>query len=396
MSTVNLKTVEARSRLQPSREPYYSAVRTGSYIGFRKMSAGTSGSWVARHRVDGSRKQLKVSLGAFDEVSPAKRYDAALAAAEAWFTQVSTTGATTKVKTVRDACTQYVQHIEDTKGKEKATETRKRFDRWVFNDALAHQPLSKLTRRVLEAWRIRLAKSPLKTQGTSSSSESQPRAAATVNRDIASLRAALNYARKNGDIHTDAAWLGVLQSTKNATQSRTLYLTSQERQKLVSHAVEEIQPFLKALCLLPLRPGAMSKLCVRDFDQKLGMLMISHDKAGQGRQLKLPAQASDLFKTQCASKLPGAPIFMQANGKAWNKDAWKHPIKEAFGKAKLPAEGVAYTLRHSTITDLAQNLDLLTVARISGTSIEMIQRHYGHLQQERATEALAVLAFGTS
>ena len=35
---------------------------------------------------------------------------------------------------------------------------------------------------------------------------------------------------------------------------------------------------------------------------------------------------------------------------------------------------------------------LLTIAQISGTSVDMIEKHYGHLVQERAAEALAGLA----
>ena len=53
-----------------------------------------------------------------------------------------------------------------------------------------------------------------------------------------------------------------------------------------------------------------------------------------------------------------------------------------------------YTLRHSTITDLIveHQLDTLTVAQLSGTSLLMIEKHYGHLNQKRASEALAKLA----
>ena len=62
-------------------------------------------------------------------------------------------------------------------------------------------------------------------------------------------------------------------------------------------------------------------------------------------------------------KLPAAPLFAQASGKAWNKDAWKKPMKEAAAAAGLPPGTVLYTLRHSTITDLViDGLDLLTVA----------------------------------
>jgi hypothetical protein len=45
------------------------------------------------------------------------------------------------------------------------------------------------------------------------------------------------------------------------------------------------------------------------------------------------------------------------------------------------------------LTDLVTGgLDLLTVAKVSGTSVKMIEQHYGHLQREHAKQALAKLA----
>jgi site-specific recombinase XerD len=61
--------------------------------------------------------------------------------------------------------------------------------------------------------------------------------------------------------------------------------------------------------------------------------------------------------------------------------------------AKLPDAITAYAMRHSAITDLVTvGLDLLTIAQLSGTSVAMIEKHYGHLQADRAADALAKLA----
>jgi hypothetical protein len=61
--------------------------------------------------------------------------------------------------------------------------------------------------------------------------------------------------------------------------------------------------------------------------------------------------------------------------------------------AELPATATAYALLHSTITDLIalHKLDTLTVAQLSGTSLLMIEKHYGHLLREHAAKALASL-----
>lgn len=134
-------------------------------------------------------------------------------------------------------------------------------------------------------------------------------------------------------------------------------------------------------------------LTVGDFDHRRSELVVSRDKAGNGRRILLPDLTVALLRGQARSKLPAARLFIRADGLPWDKDAWKGPIKEAVRAAGLPESATAYTLRHSTITDLVTGgLDLLTIAQVSGTSVAMIERHYGHLRREHARDALAMLA----
>ena len=61
--------------------------------------------------------------------------------------------------------------------------------------------------------------------------------------------------------------------------------------------------------------------------------------------------------------------------------------------AKLPDAVCAYTLRQSAITDLVvSGLDLFHAAQLAGTSIAMIEKHYGHLRRQQVQEGLQVLA----
>ena len=54
---------------------------------------------------------------------------------------------------------------------------------------------------------------------------------------------------------------------------------------------------------------------------------------------------------------------------------------------------LGYILRHSAITDLIrERAPALTVAQLSGTSVAMMERHYGHLVRDDAENALALLA----
>jgi integrase len=155
----------------------------------------------------------------------------------------------------------------------------------------------------------------------------------------------------------------------------------------------EAEPFVRALSLLPLRPGAVAHLIAADFDKRTSELSIGKDKSGKPRRILVPDAAAKLFAAQVTGKEPSDPLFARSNGKAWDRNSWKDPIARAVSEANLPVGTTAYTLRHSTITDLVcRGLPLLTVAQISDTSAEMIERHYGHLCRDAAVEALAELA----
>lgn len=137
----------------------------------------------------------------------------------------------------------------------------------------------------------------------------------------------------------------------------------------------------------------MVSLAAGDFDKRTNELTIAKDKAGGKRRILLPKEAAALFAMHAKAKLPAAPVFMHANGNPWDRNTWSDAIESAAKAADLPKGTTAYTLRHSTITDLVSvGLPLLTIAQISGTSAEMIERHYGHLASDAAIKALGELA----
>ncbi len=389
---VLLKNVGDRDGLKPRHAPYWHALRTGCYLGFRKTSATSKGAWLARYRDEDTGKQQLHSLGKFDHLPANEQFDAAKRAAEAWFDHMGGGGSGENV-TVNRACEQYVAHLREHRGDASADDAAGRFRRWIADTKIGDTPLLKLTSKAISEWRSRLARTKAMPQDKNKEA-TRPRSASALNRDMTAFRAALNLALENGHVASDKAWKSKLRPIENADGRRNVYLDVGQRRKLISESPTDLAAFLRALSLVPLRPGAMAALTAGNFDKRLSALTIGKDKNGGDRTITLPRATAAFFETAGKDKLPAAPLFARADGRRWDKDSWKGPVKAAAAAAGLPANATAYALRHSAITDLIalHKLDTLTVAQLSGTSLQMIDKHYGHLLREHAANALAKLA----
>ena len=396
-----INTVAARAKLKPRREPYWHRISKGFYLGFRKMTSTSSGTWVLRTTSEDNTRDSYKTLGDYPELLDHQRFDAAMQEAAKLVDHIGKGGITTP-KTIKDVCDNYAAHMRQTKTEKAAVDAERRFKAYVLDDVrFAKLEVSKLTPAHIDAWRKRLIARPVKQgmRGTKRKAEgyaldklAKLRTPSTLNRDMTPFRAALNLAFEEGWVTTDFAWRGKLKPLENADKKRELYLDKQQRLKFIDAAAPDLALFLRGLAMLPVRPGALAQLKTGDIDKRLMVLRIKVDKTGT-RTIKLPLATAELFLTAAKDKLPTAPLFARADGSAWNKDSWKYPVKDAAIAAKMPEGATAYTLRHSVISDLVHGgLDLLTVAQISGTSVRMIEQHYGHLRGDIAADALAKLA----
>jgi integrase len=378
---IDLSKVGERARLKakPGKAPHYQRLRDGTFLGFRPDSQ----TWTARAR-DDSGKYLTKSLGDYGALPGNDKFGAARRDAEAWADKVQSGGVTAaKIETVSDACKSYLDTVHDRNGIAAGV-----FRRHVYADPLGSVKLDKLRRHHLRDWRKRLEGAPAAVTRDKAKSSTKERAKSTVNRDMVPLRAALRRVLPAGAPGTDAAWQEALLPFRSADGRRTLYLDKGERRRLVDAAPADAAPFLQGLCLLPLRPGALAALTAAQFDKRTRTLTIGTDKTGHARRITLPPVTAEFIAKAAKDKLPGAFLFSIRQ-----RHEWAEAIKHAADAAKLPAATCAYTLRHSTITDLVlAGLPLLQVAQISGTSAAMIERHYGHLVSDAAEAALAKLA----
>ena len=369
--------VDVRSKLEPRRDPYWHRLAEGRHLGFRKMTKGSQGSWLARF-YDGERYIYPESgLGDFSALPEGEQFDAAKVAAEEWFRQCDM-GISSTSSTVQEACAAYVEEKRQ-ESEAAADAIAARFKKLVDQDPLGKVELAKLRPMHVAAWKKRVL--------------ALGKSRATFNRDATNLRAALNLARRRLEVASDIAWREELKPFENADGRRSLYLDTKERRALLENSSAEARPFFLTLALLPLRPGDVAVLRVSDLDVSNKALRVPAGKGKPPRTVPLPDEALKHFKATAAGKLPSAWLIARADGSQWKRWDWRDEIKLAAAGAKLPRATVAYSIRHSTITDLVKGgLDLFHVAKLAGTSVAMIERHYGQLQDKHARDALKKLS----
>lgn len=368
MARYSIDKSGTRKALEPRREPYWGApIERGLYLGFRKLETG-GGTWVARCYSDGRHRYH--SVGYADGVE----HDYAVKVARDWAKTLRDGIDTANApQTVAEVCREYVEDRRQEKGEANARDAEYRYKRTVYNNPIGRVKLAKLRTAQIKKWRAALDATP-----------------ASRNRDLATLKAALNYAVASRYVDAGRAieWKNV--KLEKVAQRRTLYLTRDQRHALIDAMPEHARPFVRALSLMPMRPGALAAATVadlRDYE-----LYVRHDKAGAGRTIALHPAAAELLREQSRDKLPNAPLVSYLDGTHWHRERWVQIVKRVVQRNGFPKGTCAYTLRHSVITDMLNaGMDASTVAKMAGTSMLMLDRHYHHLLQKHAAQAMRAM-----
>ena len=169
-----------------------------------------------------------------------------------------------------------------------------------------------------------------------------------------------------------------------------LFRSLDQRRRLIANAEQAVADLITAVALTGARPGELVAARRSQFDERLGVLTLT-GKTGR-RTVPLSPAAIAHFAQLSRSKLPGAYLLTRADGKPWGHSDWDKLVRAAAVKAELPTGVVLYTLRHAWISEaLAGGMSTLDVARLTGTSLAMIDAHYGHLVAAAARERLAAV-----
>ena len=348
-------------------EPYWYPLRKGAALGYRQKATG---SWVARNR-DRNGKQHYKALGSHPDFSAART------AALEWLGSIETAVHRVAARgTVRDALCAYVRHKRSIGRRASAWAAGQRFRLTVGRaSAFGRMRLEDVRREDVEAWRNGLKRGR------------KPR---SVNRQVRSVIAALNFAVSHGHVGRREAWK-LEHLVDDGEKSVAVFLSAEQRDRIIAHSPKPLAALLTGFTHTGSRPSELTKATVTNFDAKGCTVTFRHHK---GRGGKLRARATTLsdagvafFSKQVRGKLPTAPLISNDAGRHKTDQQWCAGIERAIAAAndsakkaaqRIPKGASAYSFRHTRISELLQvyGVDPLTVAQQTGTGLTMIEQYY--------------------
>lgn len=344
-----------RADLSPRREPYWSTLGKGKQLGFRKIDQ-TTGTWIAKLYKPGERRTF-----ALGDVTDEQDYEWAKEQAEDKF--LSCSEGIVRGYTVEQACKDYVNDRRNLKSDACADDYDIRFKGSVYKHSIAKKLVDAVMAKDLEDFR-----------------DSAKGGKSTKNQKLVRLRAALRHAALKGKVPGSkmAEW-SKCKEFESAGKSRDIYLDMAQRRALIERVPPAVAELIRAAATTGARPGEIARAKRKQYDPRTG-IMTMIGKTGT-RQCELSAAAKAIFDRASKNKLPEAPLFPNTAGRKWSGQGWAILVQDAVTELNLPKGTCVYSFRHCFITDqiVEGKWQTLEVALYVGTSVQMIQKHYGHL-----------------
>jgi integrase len=382
----------------------------GCALGYRKGIKG--GSWIARFCGDDGRQHY-TQLGAADDARDPDglsvfSFSQAQERARAWFIRKARELAGNFVPldhpyTAADAIADYRADYIRRSG--KATD---RLDAsvaaWIVPE-LGAVPLEKLTKGRIVAWHQKMAETPprLRTKAGMAQKHREPDASpegirqrrSTANRVLTILKAALNYAHREGRCANDDAWRTV-RAFREADAARLRYLSDDEARRLTNACSGDFRTLVIGAMLTGCRYGELARMTVDDFNPDAGTLRVRASKSGKPRHVALTQEGRDFVGQQTAGKPGNVCLFVRGSGRLWGKSEQQRPLSAACTAARIDPPVNFHGLRHTYASRLAMRGVPLAViaAQLGHTDTRMVEKHYGHLSPSYIADTVRS-AFGS-
>ncbi len=390
-----LDTRSARAKLAVRREPYWTVISRGAFIGYRKGSKG--GTWIARLRDSDGRQHYEAICAADDyrdaDGAAVLSFAQAQERAREWFAakerelNADAEGAPVAACTVSDALDGYLQWFR--LHRKSVADTTRAIEAHI-RPALGTIEAAKLSTAAIRAWHERLAEAPARlrtrpgaeqnTREAAADADAKRARRATANRVLTVLKAALNHAFAEGKVADDTAWRKA-KPFRGADAARLRYLQRDECVRLLNACQTDFRALVQAALLSGCRYGELCRLRVADFSRDAGTLRIAEAKSGKPRHVPLDAEGRAFFEALAAGRPDGDTLLTRGDGKPWGKAHQVRPLAEACKAARIEPAASFHCLRHTWASHrVMSGAPLLVVAQVLGhADTRMVEKHYGHL-----------------
>ena len=385
-----LETRTGRDRLPVRHQPYFRLIGHGLYLGYRKGVRG--GTWIVRHFSGG--KYVFHTLGEADDYRDANDLDVlnyfqgqdkARKYADECIQRERNTGISGKPLTVADVMTEYVKWYAV--NRRAITEVQYRINVNIL-PFLGSILVSQLTTREIRKWHESLAATPPKLRNGKSrivdeaDSEVKRKRKSTANKSLIILRAALNYAWREGLVSSDEAWRKVL-PFRDVERPRVRYLSIDECVRLINACDPDLRLLVQGALLTGGRYGELIAMQCADYSVDSGTIYLRKTKNGKPRHVPLTDEGIKFFDGITAGR-PAGDILFTFTGKTWKKSEQSRPMKKASKGAGIFPLVSFHVLRHTYATLLAlRGVSLQAIAGLLGhANTTITEKHYSHMTEK--------------
>ena len=159
---------------------------------------------------------------------------------------------------------------------------------------------------------------------------------------------------------------------------------------IMAKVSQRISFFIEALRLTGCRPGELRAVQLKHIAPDFGSFTLrthkNSRKTGKPRTVFLTKAAQQIFAASIGEREKESDfVFINRDGKPLSNNAIRCVFKRLRESLKLGDDQplVAYSYRHTWATNaLLKGIPIATVAELMGSSVRMIEKHYGHLAKQ--------------
>jgi integrase len=391
----DIETREARGKLKASGKPYWRTIGKGLHLGYRKGKR--TSVWVVR-RYQGEQTYKVETIALVDDREDANG-DTVL---DFWQAQEAARnlrpGAPVKGYTVKQAVSEYLEHLE---GRASWHDAKKRLEAFAL-PAFGDRPVNSLEEDEIRKWHRDIAKQgarvrtkagkPQRYRKSEGDPEAQRKRQASANRCLDLFKAALNRAKKNHKrtgVKSSEDWDAV-ERFKGVHIPRTRYLTIAECKRLLNASDPEFRILARAALETGARYQEIARLRVADFNADSGTLHVRKSKTNKDKHIILTEEGQEFFAGLAAGRKKTDLIV----GREWRQGNQAPRIKAACERARIDPPVSFHVLRHTYASHAVMNgAPLMVVAKNLGhTDTRMVEKYYGHLAPSFVADAIRAAA----